>query len=305
MAFNPTPGDDIAYLKGPGKATVDFGAGIDTLHMGTEPRWEYTIVKAADGSVRVDSISSASGGGLTLVLKNLEFISFDDGKGGRDIIDLRTFFILASPVTAATLLTGTMGSDVLKPASGQVNIDGLAGLDTVVLSQARSGYTVQASASGYVVAGKDGSATYTLSQVERLQFTDTRLALDLTGNAGITAKVLGAVFGAASVTTRPDYVGIGLKLLDSGTSYLSLMQMALDASLGASATPAQVVSLLYTNVVGSAPSASELNYYTGLLANKTYTPASLGVLAAETDLNQQQVNLVGLAQSGLDYIFSA
>jgi hypothetical protein len=37
------------------------------------------------------------------------------------------------------------------------------------------------------------------------------------------------------------------------------------------------------------------------LDNRTHTVASLGVLAADTDLNKANINLVGLAQTGLEY----
>ena len=49
--------------------------------------------------------------------------------------------------------------------------------------------------------------TDTLVNVERIQFSDTSLALDISGNAGQAAKILGAVFGPASVKDS-DPVGI-------------------------------------------------------------------------------------------------
>ena len=54
-----------------------------------------------------------------------------------------------------------------------------------------------------------------LAGVERLQFADQQLALDLDGAAGQAARLLGAVFGPASVP-NPGYVGIALSLLDGG-----------------------------------------------------------------------------------------
>ena len=62
------------------------------------------------------------------------------------------------------------------------------------------------------------------------------------------------------------------------------------------------VDLLYGNVVGVAPPPDQRAFYIGLLADHTYTTASLAVLAADTDLNQAHVNLVGLAQTGVEYI---
>ena len=144
--------------------------------------------------------------------------------------------------------------------------------------------------------------TDTLISIERLQYTDGNVAIDINGNAGTTAKILGAVFGASSVSNQ-QYVGIGLSYLDGGMSYQDLMQLALTAKLGAGVNdPTQVVNLLYTNVVGVAPDQASLNSFVGLLNSHVYTTASLGVMAADTSLNTTNINLVGLAQTGSEFI---
>ena len=149
------------------------------------------------------------------------------------------------------------------------------------------------------VNGLDG--TDTLTRVERLQFSDMKVAFDLDGFAGITAKILGAVFGRESVANL-QYVGIGLGLLDGGTSYFDLMQLAINARLGANANAEAVVNLLYTNVVGVAPGSADLELYTGLINSGAYSATTLGILAADTSLNIANVGLVGLAQTGLEYM---
>ena len=63
--------------------------------------------------------------------------------------------------------------------------------------------------------------------MERLAFSDLSLAFDLGGHAGTTARILGAVFGPASVGNAV-YAGIGLKLLGEGMSTEALMQLALE-----------------------------------------------------------------------------
>ncbi len=197
--------------------------------------------------------------------------------------------------------TGTAGNDVFAASAGQHSVSGGAGIDTLVLGQARAAFVVQHAGSTFNVSGGSPAAGYALSGVERLHFNDTRLALDLDGHAGQTAKILGAVFGAAAVANA-EYAGIGLQLLDSGTSYEALMKLAIDVRLGANASHGAVVDLLYTNVVGVAPDAATRTSFVALLDNGTYTPASLGVLAADTPLNASQINLVGLADSGLPYL---
>ena len=63
-----------------------------------------------------------------------------------------------------------------------------------------------------------------------------------------------------------------------------------------------VVELLYGNVVGVPPSAGDRDYFVGLLDNSVYTVAGLGIMAADIDLNLTNINLVGLAQQGLEYL---
>ena len=202
----------------------------------------------------------------------------------------------------ANTLRGGAGNDVLMGAGGDDTLDGGAGLDTAVFTGVRSAYTVAVSGGTVVVtdliAGRDGRDT--LTSVERLRFADKSLALDIPGNAGTTALILGAVFGKTAVANQ-NYVGIGLRLLDGGIGLTELVQIALDARLGTGASNEAVVVDLYTNVVGVAPGAFELAYYTGLIQSGQYTPAGLAVLATLTSENSVNINLTGLASSGLEY----
>lgn len=196
-------------------------------------------------------------------------------------------------------LLGLAGNDKLTGRAGNDTLDGGAGIDTAVYTTARSNYTIVKTSAGFSVSGgSDGVDT--ISNVERLRFTDKNLALDLEGNAGITAKILGAVFGASSVSNQV-YVGIGLSYLDAGMSYSDLTLLALNARLGAGFSDAAEVNLLYQNLVGVLPSSNELNYYVGLLASGQHTPASLAVMAADLDLNTSNIDLIGLQQTGIAF----
>jgi hypothetical protein len=134
--------------------------------------------------------------------------------------------------------------------------------------------------------------------IERVRFSDTTLALDLSGNAGTTAKILGAVFGKESVSNK-NYVGIGLSFLDAGWTYDNLAGLALDAA-GAK-TNDQIVSLLWTNVIGTKPTAADKQPLIALLENGM-SAGALAQLAADTSFNISNINLVGLAQTGIEYI---
>ena len=199
-------------------------------------------------------------------------------------------------------LFGLAGDDTLTGGLGDDSIEGAQGIDVADFGAQRAGYSLTQGAAGWTVT--DTAVTQdvdTLSGIERLRFADTSVALDLDGNAGTVAKILGAVFGKTAVSDEV-YAGIGLYYLDGGTSVEGLMQLAIEARLGAGASHRAIVDLLYTNVIGSAPSNEEAAEFVGLLDSQAFTVAGLGVYAADTDFNQLNIDLVGLAQTGLQYV---
>ena len=195
---------------------------------------------------------------------------------------------------------GTAGNDLLSLPSGSRTAVGGPGIDTVALAANRAGYTLTANPAGFTLTGQTGQGTVGLDHIERLQFVDKKIALDLGGNAGSVAKILGAVFGPDLVHNAA-FVGIGLNIIDGGMSYPDLIQLALDFHLGANASNTLVVQTLYTNVVGFAPSPEALASFVALLDNHSFTPASLGVLAADHELNLAHIDLVGLMQTGIEF----
>ena len=210
---------------------------------------------------------------------------------------------LINGTSSNDVLLGFDGNDKITGAAGNDTINGGSGINTARYLSTSSNYTITPNTNDFTVTDKTGAnGTDTLISIERLQFTDSNIAIDINGNAGTTAKILGAVFGASSVSNQ-QYVGIGLSYLDGGMSYQDLMLLALTAKLGAGVNdPTQVVNLLYTNVVGVAPDQATLISFVGLLNSHVYTTASLGVMAADTSLNTTNINLVGLAQTGIHYV---
>lgn len=68
---------------------------------------------------------------------------------------------------------------------------------------------------------------------------------------------------------------------------------------------ADFVTTVYANVVGVAPSVQDQDYFVGLLQGSggTITQAELLVLAANAGVNEQNINLVGLQQSGVEFVW--
>ena len=200
-------------------------------------------------------------------------------------------------------LIGNASNNLFQGRGGNDILDGGDGLDTAVWSGQAAQYTVRIGPEGCTVQSQQSNeGTDELVHVERLRFQDQSLALDLQAGAGTVAKILGAVFGPAAVLNK-QFVGIGLHYLDDlGMSYSGLMQLAIEARLGANPSSAQVVDLLYSNLVGQMPDAVTRKSYTDLLDKHIYSVASLGILAADTDINKDNIHLMGLSQTGLAYL---
>jgi serralysin len=197
---------------------------------------------------------------------------------------------------------GHGGNDMLHGGAGNDAMDGGEGIDTAHYTGLYANYSINKTGNNFTVTANNGTeGSDVVINMERLQFADTQLALDLDGHAGTTGKILGAVFGVASVSNK-EFVGIGLQLLDDGIVYQDLVQLALNAKLGMGFSDADEVNLLYENLVGVMPDTGTLNFWTGRLKNGEFTQNSLAVMAIELDLNASNIDLVGLSQTGIEFL---
>lgn len=256
----------------PAATYVYFAADVEATH--------YLEVMSGSGTTGAYSVSAAAA-------------YFHLGGFGADFV---------SDTGGADIFNTLHGNDVAFGGAGNDFFDGGAGIDTASFVGPRANYAVQVHGDGVltVAANTGNEGEDVLQGVERLDFSDGGRAFDLDGNAGIVAKTLGAVFGAASVGNDV-YSGIGLQLMDGGRSFEGLVQLALDAVLGGDTTDEEVVNLLYSNLFGSAPPATVLEDLVGLLENGTFTHASLGVFAANTQLNVANIGWDALLQTGLGF----
>jgi subtilisin-like proprotein convertase family protein len=195
-------------------------------------------------------------------------------------------------------LLGNLANNVLRGNRGDDILDGNTGIDTAVFSGSRAGYELTIGAKIQVLDKSGLEGTDNLTKIERLQFTDKSVAIDLDGNAGSTAKIIGAVLGNSALK-NPTYVGMGLSFLDKGMSYSDLGSLALNA-VGATTNDA-IVSTLWLNVIGAPASAQDKAPFVKMLADGMKA-GDLVVLAADTEFNTSKINLVGLAQTGIEYI---
>ena len=282
--YGPNPasraGDDT-YTFDPANANFIWdGAGTDTIDAsGAEEKVTVYLEPGYwgfKGDAKADTITS--NGQITVnfgtKIENLIGSNFGDHLVGNELNNQ---------------LTGNAGND---------SIDGSTGIDTAIYGNSLSEFILTKGTDSWAITKSDESDS--LVNIERLQFTNTNVALDLDGNAGKTAKLLGAILGAEGVSNKV-YVGAGLYFLDGGMTYEELMQAALDVVLGANPSSSSVVDLIWTNIVGPPTPADNLPQYSALIDNGTYTAAELAVAAADHSLNTTNIDLVGLSQTGLEY----
>lgn len=199
-------------------------------------------------------------------------------------------------------LEGGEGRDRLDGGAGHDRIDGGAGPDLAYFLMTRDDYLLSTPGAAFTVTSlTDSSDTDDLVSIERVEFADQSLAFDLDGNAGKVAEIVGAVFGARWIND-PVYIRVGLALADNGYAFDDMSAYALEVKFK-HLTPsnAELVTVLYANVLGEAPDNVALAYYVGLLENGTFTQTTLTSYAAQTSENDLHIDLAGLALSGLEY----
>ena len=309
-------GDD-ELVGGAGKDTLNGGDGSDWVSFWLDPNsadfntmkgvtLNLSLGKAIDCWGNEDvliSIECANGSSLSDSFTGDALNNNFSGHEGNDFLQ---------GLGGNDNLNGGNGNDTLIGGPGSDYLDGADGFDRAVYLLSLNNYKVirnnggswnvnfTGATSTTPVAERDGNDN--MNRIERLVFADQVIALDIDGNAGTVAKVLGAVFGPDFVK-NPFFVGIGIEYLDNrGYDYESLLGVAISAILGANPSNRQVVDLLFTNVIGVAPSADQAAPYVKMLDDKSYSVTSLAKMAADTPFNTAAVNLTGLATTGLPYL---
>jgi len=173
--------------------------------------------------------------------------------------------VIGSP--QADQITGNGSANTFTGGGGNDTINGGAGIDIAIYSGTASQYQITTGTQAAVVdktTGRDG--TDTLTNVERLKFTDTNVALDVgpTQNAGSVYMLYKAAFNRPS-----DAGGMGYWLAqkDSGKDIVTNLAQGFVASkeftdkYGTNPTNASYVDKLYQNVLGRAGESGGVAYW--------------------------------------------
>ena len=185
-------------------------------------------------------------------------------------------------------------------------IDGGSGIDTVIFPSNSTDFSLTKSTIDTSIDSDGRSLTTwifnsdTLINVERVEFNDKKIALDIEGHAGAIAKLLGAFLGANGIANT-DYVRIGLELLDDGVSYDNLLQMALSSVFGETSSASDLIRTFYENLTRQTAPQEIVSTYSLLIETGSLTATSLAAQVIDHPLNIENINLVGLSLTGLEY----
>ena len=300
MSYNA--GDTVYTFDGTGRynQTIWDGGGKDTI-VATGTREVIINLQSATWS--------ALGAPVTFSTRNADL---SVASVQTQLNDPATVFIYdtvtienATGAAGNDILSGNAVANRLQGGAGNDRLAGLAGIDTAVYSGTRSEYTLavgsSASASTTVTDNRttgSSDGTDTVQTVERFTFADVNVAIDIDGNGGKAARLLGTVFGASAVSNK-QFVGIALSLLDGGMDYGQLASAAM--GLMGKTSNADVVALLWTNLFGSAPTSEQSVSVVAAMDNGL-TVGALTVLVAESSFMADRINLVGLSQTGIEFI---
>lgn len=184
--------------------------------------------------------------------------------------------------------------------TGHNAITGIAGVDTLVLDAKAASYTIKANATGFAVTDKSG--TLQLANIERIEFSDTALALDVDAheNGGMLYRMYQAAFGRT-----PDSAGLGywLPKVDDGLAVLDLAKEFKNSAeftqlYGANLSDSGFIGQLYLNVLRRAPDQAGLDYWQGALhAGATRE----SVLLDFSESGENIARLAGVLHDGFSY----
>jgi len=270
--------DDTIYPGG-GWDVVDGGDGFDTVVIvGRSTQFKLVF---DNGVTYIDALSGASAMTERAQLNNVEQIQFVD----------KTVSLVVN--------------DTIKGQPGTDFFDGGLGLDTVVYNGPMERYTINKTGNRYVVSEPTGSDdTDYLINIERLQFSNTKVALDMTGNAGDAARLIGALLGPSYVKDKT-LAGVVIGLLDQNYSTQTIATLGLGTStyigLAGSSSNEDFVKHVFKNVIGRPPVEAELQTYVGMLSAGT-SQAALAVMAADTEFTAEKIGLAGLVLNGWEFI---
>lgn len=318
IAVNVTGYADSATISGDTQKQVVASLDAEvagTLNVSDLDAGEKSFQKLQAVSGSYGSLSLAADGvwkySLTSTPSSIQFDS--NANQVNDVFTIQTvdgtvaaIKILITPPSSGIIFQGGFDSDTFTSGSGNDAIDGGAGIDTVIYTANRANCILTKTSSGWSVSSS-AHGTDTVQNVERLQFSDKKLALDLdpSQHTGQALEFIGLM--APALVKDPSIVGMILGYFDQGISLHDVCQVAIDVglvnSIAGSGTDAALAAMAFRNVIGSEADAATIDMLVGYIDGRyaSYTHAEFMTVISGMEVNQTHIGLIGLQQTGVEF----
>jgi hypothetical protein len=200
-----------------------------------------------------------------------------------------------------TTVNGSNGDDFIRSQVFSEIINAGKGIDTIIYQCNRSSFTISKNAAGWnvnsVAEGQD-----ILVDVERLQFADRTVALDISGNAGQAYRVYQAAFNRV-----PDNGGLKywIAQMDAGMSQVEVAARFVDSAefrslYGTNPANADFLTRLYTNVLHRTPDPGGYAWWLGELDAGRHNKVT--ALAGFSESPENQAGVLNAIMNGIDLL---
>ncbi|HEY1043902.1 MAG TPA: DUF4214 domain-containing protein [Telluria sp.] len=275
-----------------GGSDVVFGAGgSDLVIMNNLRSTDVTTTYHIDTDTFTVAKATLAGGTHTLV--DVSAIKFFGPNS-----DYSSITVTGAREAGETYVGGN-GREIIYSGTGNDSIDAGAGLDTVIYSGARASYTVTKTETGATVTGAQGDDS--LLQVERIHFADGGVAFDIDGIPGQAYRLYQAAFDRT-----PDAFGVGfwIAMMDNGVTLDAVARDFASSQefkdLYSGASNAEVVAMLYENILDRAGDLEGISHWTGVLDRNEATVAE--VLMGFSNSAEFIAKMVGVMEDGVAFL---
>jgi Ca2+-binding RTX toxin-like protein len=251
-----------------GNDTINGGAGIDTASYSQAGGAVQVTLTDGTGGLTGGFSAGADGNDTLINIENIEGSSFAD------------------------VLSGNAANNVFFGNAGNDTINGGAGVDVAVFAASRA--QAQLQTNGGVLSVTINNEVDTISNIERLRFSDQTLAFDIEGNAGQAYRMYQAAFartpdvgGLSFWTNRMD---TGTSLIDVARNFVALGEF--QSIYGANPSNVDIIGRFYLNVLNRAGEPGGVNFWVGELNSGARTVAQVLAGFSESPENIQLVGAV-------------
>lgn len=217
------------------------------------------------------------------------------------ILTVATVGAAGKIATFGAVGTGRVGDGTVDVA---VDVTGTAGVDTYTLNGNEAQFTITKTDDAITaVSTVATNVTFTLADHERVVFDDTAIAFDADGVAGDVYALLAAALGESDVTA--EYEGIGIYLADRGWTNKQLAEALLATDTyktdAGGVSNETFIKHVYKNVVGHDATLLDVTSLTNWMTGNHLSQADVLVIASQLEDFQTDIDLVGLATTGIEY----